>query len=166
MFNGGDFYVYDKNSNYMINLYIIVFIVVQGLSGMFDVLNKLSNVLFIVMFNYDVSSVWFDVLQVNVMQVLGISYMVVLFGVVQCVQGVFDQFNVQFVGVGMVVLVVSDFVVGVVSLQYVMSMVVLQSLLQSLFGQLYVVSVVMIFEVIDVGMCVLFDYVDQLFDGL
>lgn len=163
--NGGDLYVYDKNSNYTINSHTTVLTAAQGLSGTFDALNKPSNVLLTATLNYDAGSAWLDVSQVNVTQVSGTSYTAASFGAAQRVQGAFDQLNAQFAGVGTAAPATSDFVAGAASLQHVMSTAALQSSLQSLSGQLHAASAAMTFEAIDAGTRALSDHVDQLLDG-
>jgi autotransporter-associated beta strand protein len=163
--NGGDLYVYDKNSNYTISSHTDVLTAAQGLSGTFDALNTPSNVLLSATLNYDATSAWLNVTQVNVTQVAGASYTAASFGAAQRVQGAFDQLNAQFGGVSSVSPVGSEFVAGAASLQQVTSTAALQSSLQSLSGQLHAASAAMTFEAIDAGTRALSDHVDQLLDG-
>ncbi|HEX5306404.1 MAG TPA: S8 family serine peptidase [Dyella sp.] len=163
--NGGDLYVYDKNSDYTISSHTNVLTAAQGLSGTFDALNTPNNVLLTATLNYDATSAWLDVTQVNVTQVSGTSYTAASFGAAQRVQGAFEQLNAQFGGSSTALPIGSDFVAGAASLQRVASTAALQSSLQSLSGQLHAASAAMTFEAIDAGTRALSDHVDQLLDG-
>ncbi|HET6431239.1 S8 family serine peptidase [Dyella sp.] len=160
--NGGDLYVYDKNSNYTVNSHTDVLDAAGGLTGTFSALTTPTNVLLTATLNYDATSAWLNVQQVNVTQVSGTSYTAASFGAAQRVQGAFEQLNSA---LGSGAAPSGQFLAGAASLQHVASTEALQQSLQSLSGQLHAASAAMTFEAIDAGTRALSDHVDQLLDA-
>ncbi|MBU6249120.1 MAG: autotransporter domain-containing protein, partial [Xanthomonadaceae bacterium] len=164
--NGGDLYVYDKNSNYTVSSHTDVLTATGGLTGTFTGVNTPSNVLLTATLNYDANSAWLNVSQVSVTQVAGASYTPASYGAAQRVQGAFEYLNSQFAGGSVTATPAStSFLSGAASLQHVSSTAALEQSLQSLSGQLHAASAAMTFEAIDAGTRALSDHVDQLLDG-
>jgi len=164
--NGGDLYVYDKNSNYTVSAHTDVLTATGGLTGTFTGVNTPSNVLLTASLNYDGNSAWLNVSQVSVTQVAGASYTPASYGAAQRVQGAFEYLNSQLAGTSATAMPTSSALLsGAASLQQVSSTAALEQSLQSLSGQLHAASAAMTFEAIDAGTRALSDHVDQLLDG-
>jgi len=162
--NGGDLYVYDKNSNYTVSSHTNVLTAAGGLTGTFTGVDTPSNVLLTATLQYDGGSAWLNVSQINVTQVSGTSYTAASYGAAQRVQGTFEYLDAQLSG-GSASATSSSVLSGASSLQHVSSTAALEQSLQSLSGQLHAASAAMTFEAIDAGTRALSDHVDQLLDG-
>lgn len=161
---GGDLYVYGANSGYVINSHTTVLTAGGGLTGTFSALNTASSVALQASVNYDATSAWLDVQQVNLSQIQGLPYTTASFSAAQRTQQAFDQINSQLQG-GSGTPVSGSFVAGAASLQHAVSTSVMQRSLESLSGQLHAASAAMTFEAIDAGTRALSDRFDRLLDS-
>lgn len=162
--DGGDLYVYGKNSDYTVNSHTVVLSATGGLTGTFGAVTTPSSVLLTATPGYDANNAWLNVSQVVVTQVAGTSYTAASYGSAQRVQYAFDQINAQMSGASSSP-VSSGFVSGAASLQQVSSTAALQQSLESLSGQLHAASTAMTFEAIDAGTRALSDHFDNLLDA-
>ncbi|MEO6800109.1 MAG: S8 family serine peptidase [Rhodanobacter sp.] len=164
---GGDLYVTGINSGYVVNSHTDVLSAGGGLSGTFSALNQGPNVtLLTATLNYDATSAWLNVSQVNVTAVTGMSYTPASFGAAQRVQNAFDQINTQLgpsapAGIAPAS---AGFIQGAGSLQHSSSLGTVQNSLQSLSGQLHAASTAMTLQAIDAGTRALSDRFDALVD--
>ena len=164
---GGDLYVTGIDSGYVVNSHTDVLSATGGLSGTFSALNKGPNVtLLTATLNYDASSAWLNVSQVNVTAVQGMSYTSASFGAAQRVHTAFDQINTQLgpAAPAGITPASGSFIQGAGSLQHSSSMASVQDSLQSLSGQLHAASAAMTLEAIDAGTRALSDRFDNLLD--
>jgi outer membrane autotransporter protein len=115
--------------------------------------------------NYDATSAWLDVQQVNLSQIQGLPYTVASFGAAQRTQQAFEQIDSQLQGGGSGSPVSAGFLAGAASLQHAVSTEVMQRSLESLSGQLHAASATMAFEAIDAGTRALSRRFDQLLDA-
>jgi len=165
---GGDLYVTGTNQGYVVNSHTDVLSATGGLSGTFSALNKASNVtLLSATLNYDASSAWLNVAQVQATAVQGMAYTAASYGAAQRVDGAFGQINAQ-LGSGTsasgATPIATAFVVGAANLQQSGSLATTQRSLESLSGQLHAASAAMTFEAIDAGTRALSDRFDSLLD--
>ena len=166
---GGDLYVIGTNPGYVANSHTNVLSAGGGLSGTFSALNKASNVVLLdATLNYDASSAWLDVTQVQATAVQGMTYTAASYGAAQRVDGAFGLINAQ-LGSGTAATgatpVATAFVAGAASLQQSASLAAAQHSLESLSGQLHAASAAMTFEAIDAGTRALSDRFDSLLDA-
>ncbi len=161
---GGDLFVTGTNSGYVVSNHTDVLTAAAGLTGTFSALNTASNVLLTATLNYDASSAWLNVQQVQVTAVAGMTYTAASFGAAQRVQGAFNLINTQLTQPlpASGATVAGGFISGAASLQQTPSIAAMQQSLQSLSGQLHAASAQMTFEAIDAGTRALSDRFDQL----
>ncbi|HXS03787.1 MAG TPA: autotransporter domain-containing protein, partial [Rhodanobacter sp.] len=116
--------------------------------------------------NYDATSAWLNVSQVNVTAVQGMSYTSASFGAAQRVQSAFDQINTQLGPAAPTGITPASgsFIQAAGSLQHSSSLASVQDSLQSLSGQLHAASAAMTLEAIDAGTRALSDRFDNLLD--
>jgi autotransporter-associated beta strand protein len=164
--SGGDLYVTGANTGYVVSSHTDVLSATGGLAGTFTALNAASNVLLTATLNYDATSAWLNVSQVNVTAVQGMSYTPASFGAAQRVQTAFDQINTQLGPAAPtgITPASSGFIQGAGSLQHSSSLASVQDSLQSLSGQLHAASAAMTLEAIDAGTRALSDRFDNLLD--
>jgi autotransporter-associated beta strand protein len=162
--SGGDLYVYGANSNYTLNSHTTVLTADGGLTGTFSALDMAPSVALTATLNYDASSAWLDVQQVNLSQIQGLPYTVASYGAAQRMQSAFEQISSQLQGTASGTRVSADFIAGAASLQHAVSTEVMQHSLESLSGQLHAASTAMTFEAIDAGTRALSDRFDTLLD--
>jgi autotransporter-associated beta strand protein len=162
---GGDLYVYGANSNYTLNSHTTVLTAGSGLTGTFSALDTAPGVALVAALNYDTTSAWLDVQQVNLSQIYGLPYTTASFSAAERTQQAFEQINSQLQGVGSGTPVSAGFVEGAAKLQHAMSTEVMQHSLESLSGQLHAASAAMTFEAIDAGTRALSDRFDHLLDS-
>ncbi len=166
--SGGDLFVTGANQGYVVNSHTNVLTAGGGLSGTFSALNTASNVLLNASLNYDASSAWLNVQQVQVTAIQGATYTPASFGAAQRVQNAFGQINTQLTqptppsGNGPIP---TSFISGAANLQQSSSLANVQNSLQSLSGQLHAASAQMTFEAIDAGTRALSDRFDQLLNA-
>ncbi len=169
---GGDLFVIGTKQGYVVNSHTDVLAANNGLSGTFSALNTASNVLLNASLNYDASSAWLNVQQVQVSAVQGMSYTAASYAAAQRVDNAFSQINAQ-LGQGSVSggvkaadagPVSPAFIAGAASLQQSPSTAAVQQSLESLSGQLHAASTAMTFEAIDAGTRALSDRFDHLID--
>ncbi|TPG50003.1 autotransporter domain-containing protein [Rhodanobacter glycinis] len=163
--SGGDLYVYGANSNYTLNSHTTVLTASGGLTGTFSALDTAPSVTLTATLNYDASSAWLNVQQVNLSQIQGLPYTVASFGAAQRTQSAFEQINSQLQGVASGAPASAGFIAGAASLQHAVSTEVMQHSLESLTGQLHAASAAMTFEAIDAGTRALSDRFDSLLDA-
>ncbi|CAM5475463.1 S8 family serine peptidase [Rhodanobacter lindaniclasticus] len=165
--SGGDLYVTGYDAGYTVNTHTDVLSASGGLTGTFGALNKASNVtLLTATLNYDGTSAWLDVSQVQATAVQGMGYTAASFGAAQRVQTAFDQINTQLgpaapPGIKPASL---GFIEGAGSLQHAQGIPALQDSLESLSGQLHAASAAMTLEAINAGTRALSDRFDTLLD--
>ncbi|WP_266170205.1 S8 family serine peptidase [Dyella subtropica] len=165
---GGDLYVIGAGSGYQVNSHTNVLTTNGGLTGTFSALNEASNVLLTASLNYDASSAWLNVQQVQVTAVQGMSYTAASMGAAQRVGSAFGQINTQLTqgsvgGSGQPV--PAGFIEGAAKLQQSASVAAAQQSLESLSGQLHAASAAMTLQAIDAGTRTLSDRFDQLLDA-
>ena len=165
---GGDLYVTGTNPGYVVNSHTDVLSADGGLTGTFSALNKASNVVLLdATLNYDASSAWLNVTQVQATAVQGMAYTAASYGAAQRLDGAFGLINAQF-GSGTSAAgatpVATAFVAGAAGVQQSASPAVLQHSLESLSGQLHAASAAMTFEAIDAGTRALSERFDSLLD--
>lgn len=162
---GGDLYVYGANTSYTIDSHTTVLSTYGGLTGTFSGLATAPSVALTASLNYDATSAWLDVQQVNLSQIQGLPYTAASFGAAQRAQGAFEQINNQLQGVAGGTPTGAGFVAGAANLQHAVSTEVMQHSLESLSGQLHAASAAMTFEAIDAGTRALSDRFDSLLDA-
>ena len=162
--SGGDLYVYGANSNYTLNSHTTVLSAHGGLTGTFSALGTAPSVALTATLNYDASSAWLDVQQVNLSQIQGLPYTTASYSAAQRTQGAFQQINSQLQGTASGTPASAGFIAGAASLQRAVSTEVMQRSLESLSGQLHAASAAMTFEAIDAGTRALSDRFDSLLD--
>lgn len=163
--SGGDLYVYGANSGYTLNSHTTVLSAAGGLTGTFSALNTAPGVALQATLNYDTTSAWLNVQQVNLSQIQGLPYTAASFGAAQRTQQAFEQINSQLQGGVSGTPVSTGFVAGAANLQHATSSGVMQHSLESLSGQLHRASAAMTFEAIDAGTRALSDRFDRLLDS-
>lgn len=165
--NGGDLFVIGTNQGYVANSHTNVLNAAGGLTGTFSALNKSSNVVLLnATLNYDASSAWLNVTQVQATAVQGMAFTAASAGAAVRVDGAFDTINAQFgAGGASSGPVPVSFIDGAGRLQQSSSTAVLQRSLQSLSGELHAASAAMTFEAIDAGTRVLSDRFENLLDA-
>lgn len=164
---GGDLYVIGAKTGYVANSHTNVITATGGLTGTFSALDVGPSVLLAATLNYNASSAWLNVTQVQASAVTGMSYTPASFSAAQRVDNAFSQINAQ-VGQGATTTgstVSTDFVNGAANLQQTASTAALQKSLESLSGQLHAASAAMTFEAIDAGTRALSDHFDGLLDN-
>lgn len=161
---GGNLYVIGARQGYVANAHTDVLTATGGLTGTFTGLDVAQGVLLSATLNYDSTSAWLNVSQVQATAVTGMSYTAASYGAAQRVDGAFSQINTQVTqgvtGAG----VTTDFINGAASLQQTATTAALQRSLESLSGQLHAASAAMTFEAIDAGTRALSDHFDDLVD--
>ncbi|MEO8998546.1 MAG: S8 family serine peptidase [Rhodanobacter sp.] len=166
---GGDLYVIGTNPGYVVNSHTNVLSASGGLSGTFSALNKASNVVLLnATLNYDASSAWLNVAQVQATAVQGMSYTAASYGAAQRVDGAFALIDTQLspnTSAHGATPVATAFVIGAANLQQSASLATAQRSLESLSGQLHAASAAMTFEAIDAGTRALSDRFDSLLDA-
>jgi len=164
---GGDLYVIGAMQGYVANAHTNVLVAKGGLSGTFSGLSVGQGVLLQASINYDASSAWLNVTQVQASAVSGMAYTPASFGAAQRVDNAFDAINTQ-LGQGSQGTsggpVPTDFITGAANLQQTQTTAALQRSLESLSGQLHAASTAMTFEAIDAGTRALSDHFDGLTD--
>jgi len=163
--SGGDLYVYGANANYTLDSHTTVLTANGGLTGTFSALATAPSVALTATLNYDASSAWLDVQQVNLSQIQGLPYTAASFGAAQRTQSAFEQINSQLQGTASGAPASASFVTGAASLQRTVSTEIMQRSLESLSGQLHAASAAMTFEAIDAGTRALSDRFDSLLDA-
>jgi outer membrane autotransporter protein len=159
----GNLLVTGTNSGYVANSQTDVLVAKGGLTGTFAELTTASNVLLTASLNYNATTAWLNVQQVQVSAVQGSSYSVATYGAAQRVDAAFSQINTQLASPAATGSpVASSFVSGAATLQQTATLGNLQQSLQSLSGQLHAASAAMTFEAIDAGTRALTDHFDQL----
>ena len=166
---GGDLYVIGTNQGYVVNSHTDVLSATGGLNGTFSALNKASNVVLLnATLNYDASSAWLNVAQVQATAVQGMSYTAASYGAAQRVDGAFALINTQLSpspSAHGATPVATAFVSGAANLQQSASLTTAQRSLESLSGQLHAASAAMTFEAIDASTRALSDRFDSLLDA-
>ena len=163
--SGGDLYVYGANTDYTLDSHTTVLTANGGLTGTFAALATASTVALQATVNYDATSAWLDVQQVNLSQIQGLPYTAASFGAAQRTQQAYEQINGQLLGEGEGSPVGTGFIEGAASLQHASSVGMMQRSLESLSGQLHAASAAMTFEAIDAGTRALSDRFDRLLDS-
>ncbi|MEO8859214.1 MAG: S8 family serine peptidase, partial [Burkholderiaceae bacterium] len=135
--SGGDLYVYGANTDYTINSHTTVLTANGGLTGTFSALNTAPSVVLTATLNYDVSSAWLDVQQVNLSQIQALPYTAASYGAALRTQSAFEQLNSQLQGIASGAPASAGFIAGAASLQHSVSTEVMQQSLSSLSGQLH-----------------------------
>lgn len=160
---GGDLYVTGTGAGYVANSHTNVLVANGGLTGTFSGLNTASNVFLTASLNYDATSAWLNVQQVQVTAVQGMSYTSASMGAAQRVDGAFQQINTQLAQQGASgQIAASGFIAGAAQLQQSPNLTVAQHSLESLSGQLHAASAAMTLQAIDAGTRALSDRFDQL----
>ncbi len=162
---GGDLYVYGANPGYTVNSHTDVLDAIGGLAGTFSALTTPASVALKATLNYNATSAWLDVQQVNLSQIQGLPYTVASFGAAERTQQAFELINSQLQGAASGASASAGFVAGAASLQRAVSTEVMQKSLDSLSGQLHAASAAMTFEAIDAGTRALSDRFDSLLDA-
>ncbi|HET8898973.1 MAG TPA: S8 family serine peptidase, partial [Rhodanobacteraceae bacterium] len=163
--SGGDLYVYGANADYTLNSHTTVLTANGGLTGTFSALNTAASVVLTATLNYDASSAWLDVQQLNLSQIQGLPYTAASYAAALRTQSAFEQLNSQLQGIADGAPAGAGFIAGAASLQHVASTQVMQQSLASLSGQLHAASAAMTFEAIDAGTRALSDRFDSLLDA-
>ncbi len=163
--SGGDLYVYGANSNYTLNSHTTVLTAIGGLTGTFSALDMAPSVVLTATLNYDPTSAWLDVQQVNLSQIQGLPYTAASYSAAQRTQSAFEQINSQLQGAASGTPASAGFIAGAASLQHAVSTEVMQHSLASLSGQLHAASAAMTFEAIDASTRALSDRFDSLLDA-
>ena len=160
---GGDLYVIGTGSGYVANSHTNVLVANTGLTGTFSGVNTASNVFLNASLNYDATSAWLNVQQVQVTAVQGMSYTAASMGAAQRVDGAFQQINTQLTQQGASgQIATSGFIAGAAQLQQSPNIAAAQRSLESLSGQLHAASAAMTLQAIDAGTRALSDRFDQL----
>ncbi|SDK71679.1 autotransporter-associated beta strand repeat-containing protein [Dyella jiangningensis] len=162
---GGNLYVIGAMQGYVANAHTNVLTAKGGLSGTFTGLDVAQGVLLSASLNYDSTSAWLNVTQVQASAVTGMSYTPASFGAAQRVDNAFGAINEQLAQGGATTgggPVPTGFIEGAANLQQTQTTAALQRSLESLSGQLHAASTAMTFEAIDAGTRALSDH----FDGL
>jgi autotransporter-associated beta strand protein len=164
----GDLYVIGAAKTYVANSHTNVLTAKGGLTGTFTGTGPdlAPGVLLTATLNYDSTSAWLNVTQVQASAVTGMSYTAASFGAAQRVDNAFNQINTQ-IGAGGTVNsgpITTDFINGAANLQQTASNAALQHSLESLSGQLHAASTAMTFEAMDAGTRALSDHFDTLVD--
>ncbi|RAO77490.1 autotransporter domain-containing protein [Dyella jiangningensis] len=163
--NGGNLYVIGAKQGYVANTHTEVLTATGGLTGKFTGLDVAQGVLLSASLNYDSSSAWLDVSQVQASAVTGMTYTAASFAAAQRVDNAFGQINTQVTqGVTGSSVVTTDFIHSAANLQQTANTAALQRSLESLSGQLHAASAAMTFEAIDAGTRALSDHFDDLVD--
>ncbi|MGO4701347.1 S8 family serine peptidase [Dyella sp. 2RAB6] len=164
---GGDLYVIGAGSGYVANAHTNVLVANGGLSGAFSAVNTASNVFLNASINYDATSAWLNVTQVQVTAVQGMSYTAASMGAAQRVDGAFQQLNMQLNGQlaqsgvsGQAA--ASGFIQGAALLQQSPNLNAAQHSLESLSGQLHAASAAMTLQAIDASTRAFSDRFDEL----
>lgn len=160
---GGDLYVIGAGSGYVTNTHTNVLVANGGLTGTFSAVNTASNVFLNASINYDASSAWLNVSQVQVTAVQGMSYTAASMGAAQRVDGAFQQLNTQLAqsgGGGQAA--ASGFIQGAALLQQSPNLNAAQHSLESLSGQLHAASAAMTLQAIDASTRAFSDRFDEL----
>lgn len=159
----GNLLVTGANPGYVANSQTNVLVAKGGLTGTFAGLTTASNVLLTATLDYNATTAWLDVQQVQVSAVQGSSYTAASYGAARRVDAAFGQINAQLSGATATGSpVASSFIAGAAALQQTATLGNLQQSLQSLSGQLHAASAAMTFEAIDAGTRALADHFDQL----
>ncbi len=164
MLAGGDLYVIGAKQGYVASAHTNVLTAKGGLTGTFSGLDVAQGVLLSATLNYDSSSAWLNVSQVQATAVAGMTYTAASFGAAQRVDNAFSEINTQ-LGQGGAAAVSTDFVGSAANLQQTASTAALQRSLESLSGQMHAASAAMTFEAIDAGTRALSDHFDDLVDS-
>lgn len=165
--SGGDLYVIGARQGYIANTHTNVLTAKAGLTGRFTAMALGPGVLLSGTLNYDSTSAWLIVTQVQASAVSGMAYTPASLGAAQRVDVAFEQINAQLgqgAGTAGAGPMGADFMLGAASLQQSHSIAVLQQSLESLSGQLHAASAAMTFEAIDAGTRALSDHFDGLVD--
>ena len=162
----GDVQVIGKNSNYVVNTHTEI-LKAGSVVGTFGTQSAGPGVLYSATLNYGPDSVWFNVQQISVTAVQGMSFTTASFGAAQRVDNALGQVTQQVAGNVPVTAapINPGFVAGAAALQHTPTVGALQQSLQSLSGQLHAASAAMTFEAIDAGTQALSDRFDQLLAG-
>jgi autotransporter-associated beta strand protein len=159
---GGDLYVIGAGAGYQANSHTNVLVANGGLTGTFSALNTASNVFLTASLNYDATSAWLNVQQVQATAVQGMSYTAASTGAAQRVDSAFQQINTQLAQGASGQIAASGFIAGAAQLQQSPNVAVAQRSLESLSGQLHAASAAMTLQAIDAGTRALSDRFDQL----
>ena len=164
---GGNLYVIGAMQGYVANAHTDVLTAKGGLTGQFTGLDVAQGVLLSATLNYDSTSAWLNVSQVQATAVSGMTYTTASFAAAQRVDNAFGQINQQVGGGGVAPggPVTTDFIQGAANLQQTQSTQALQRSLESLSGQLHAASAAMTFEAMDAGTRALSDHFDALVDS-
>jgi autotransporter-associated beta strand protein len=162
---GGDLYVFGANADYTLNAHTTVLNAAGGLTGTFSALTTAPSVALTATLNYDASSAWLNVQQVNLSTIQGLPYTAASYGAALRTQSAFAQINTQLQGIAGGAPAGASFVAGAASLQHAVSTDVMQRSLTSLSGQLHAASAAMTFEGIDAGTRALSARFDNLLDA-
>lgn len=159
----GNLLVTGTNSGYVANSQTNVLVANGGLTGTFAALTTTSNVLLTASLNYNATTAWLNVQQVQVTAVQGSSYTTASYGAAQRVDAAFSQINAQLAnGTATGSPAASRFISAAATLQQTATLGNLQQSLESLSGQLHAASAAMTFEAVDAGTRALADHFDQL----
>nr|WP_243039684.1 autotransporter domain-containing protein [Dyella sedimenti] len=164
---GGDLYVIGAAQGYVANAHTEVVTATGGLTGQFSGLDVAQGILLSATLNYNSTSAWLNVSQVQATAVAGMSYTAASFSAAQRVDNAYGQINTQLgQGGGMAGNgpMPTGFLAGAASLQQTPTTAALQRSLESLSGQLHAASAAMTFEAIDAGTRALSDRFGNLAD--
>jgi autotransporter-associated beta strand protein len=159
-YNGADLMVIGAANGYVANTHTDVLVAQGGLTGTFSTLSLDAGVLLDATLDYDATSAWLNVVQVQASAVPDVTYSAASYAAAQRVDGAFGQLNAQLGGApgstG------AGFLTGASSLQRTATPGALQHSLESLSGQLHAASAALTFEAIDAGTRALSDRFDRL----
>ncbi|MBD8899960.1 autotransporter serine protease [Rhodanobacter sp. DHG33] len=159
----GNLLVTGTNSGYVANSQTNVLVAKGGLTGTFAQLATASNVLLTASLNYNTTTAWLNVQQVQVSAVQGTSYTTASYSAAQRVDAAFNQINMQLASAtASGSPAASGLISGAATLQQTATLGNLQQSLESLSGQLHAASAAMTFEAIDAGTRALANHFDQL----
>jgi len=156
-------------NGYVANAHTDVLVAQGGLSGTFNLLAPGAGVLLDATLNYDATSAWLNVTQVQASAVPAMTYTAASMGAAVRVDNAFAQINTQMAdaGTGTGVgggPVGASFIAGAASLQQSATLATAQRSLESLSGQLHAASAAMMFEAIDAGTRALSGRFERLID--
>ena len=157
---GADLQVIGAANGYVASSHTDVLVAQGGLTGTFSTLSVGSGVLLNATLNYDATSAWLDVVQVQASAVPNMDYTTASQGAAHRVDNAFEQINAQLGGAP--ASAGAGFVSGAGWLQQTGTVSALQHSLESLSGQLHAASAAMTFEAIDAGTRALSDRFDRL----
>jgi len=160
---GADLQVIGAANGYVASSHTDVLVAQGGLTGTFSTLSVGSGVLLNATLNYDATSAWLDVVQVQASAVPNMDYTTASQGAAHRVDNAFEQINAQLGGAP--ASAGAGFVSGAGWLQQTGTVSALQHSLESLSGQLHAASAAMTFEAIDAGTRALSDRFDRLLDS-